>query len=139
MNKTNPFLAWLSGIFAPLTVWLENRGKIKKAEMDRDLSIINNQARLAQSTKDYNHQWEMQSLKDKGKALQFLSYSMFTAPILITVISPEHGATIFKNLESVPPWLVQTWVAINGGVWGIASLKNIVPQFIGAFKQAKQS
>ena len=79
----------------------------------------------------------MQSLKDKDKTLRLFSYSMFTAPILITIISPAHGATIFKNLEGVPPWLIQTWIAINGGVWGIASLKNVVPQFITLVKRAK--
>ena len=137
MTKTNLFLNWLGGLFAPLTQWLENRGKIKQAELDRDLAVINNQAKLVQSTTDNNHNWEMQSLQDKDKTLRFFSYSMFTAPILITVVSPEHGAKIFENLESVPPWLVQTWIAINGGVWGIASLKNVVPQFITLVKRAK--
>lgn len=137
MNKTNPFFAFIGGLFAPLTTWLENRGKLKQAELDRDLAVINNQAKLVQSGVDNNHNWEMQSLQDKDKTLRFFSYSMFTAPILITVISPEHGAAIFKNLESVPPWLVQTWIAINGGVWGIASLKNIVPQFVTLLKRAK--
>jgi len=136
-TKTNPFFSWLGGLFAPLTQWLENRGKLKQAELDRDLAVINNQAKLIQSTTDNNHNWEMQSLQDKDKTLRLFSYSMFTAPILITVISPGHGAEIFKNLDGVPPWLIQTWVAINGGVWGIASLKNVVPQFITLVKRAK--
>ncbi|GAB0109226.1 hypothetical protein PA7559_04930 [Pseudoalteromonas distincta] len=57
--------------------------------------------------------------------------------MLIIIIYQGHGAEIFKNLEGVPPWLIQTWVAINGGVWGIASLKNVVPQFITLVKRAK--
>ena len=133
----NKFFKFLSGIFAPITTAIDYYGQIKKAEKDRDLAVINNQARLAQSTADNNHDWEMQSIRDKDKTLRFFSYSMFTAPILITVVSPEQGAVIFKNLENVPPWLVQTWVAINGAVWGIASLKNVVPQFVGQFRRAK--
>tara|TARA_Y100001956_G_C4097348_1_gene175918 strand:- start:393 stop:692 length:300 start_codon:yes stop_codon:yes gene_type:complete len=91
---------------------------------------------LAQSEKDYNHAWELASLQDKDKLLRFISYFMFTSPILITVFSPEHGAKILSNLESVPPWLVQSWVAINGAVWGIASLKNVIPEFASNFKRA---
>ncbi|MCF7515981.1 hypothetical protein L3V43_20570 [Pseudoalteromonas sp. L23] len=127
--------SWLGVVFSPITQWLKNRGEKQQAAHQRDLAIINNQARLAQSTKDYNHEWEMASLQDKDKTLRFISYFMFTSPILITVISPTHGNQIFTNLESVPSWLVQTWVAINGGVWGIASLKNVVPEFIHNFKR----
>jgi hypothetical protein len=126
------FFAFIS---APITKWLENRGEKVAAEHKRDLAIIGNQARLAQSEKDYNHDWEMANLQDKDKGLRYLSYIMFTAPILIAVVSPENGKQIFANLEAVPSWLVQTWVALNGGVWGIASLKNVVPQFVGAFKK----
>ena len=133
----NKFFKFLSGIFAPITTAIDYYGQIKLAEKNRDLAVINNQARLAQSTTDNNHDWEMQSIRDKDKTLRFFSYSMFTAPILITVVSPEQGAAIFQNLENVPQWLVQTWVAINGAVWGIASLKNVVPQFVGQFRRAK--
>jgi hypothetical protein len=133
----NKFFKFLGGIFAPITTAIDYYGQIKLAEKNRDLAVINNQARLAQSTTDNNHDWEMQSIRDKDKTLRFFSYSMFTAPILITVVSPEQGAAIFQNLENVPQWLVQTWVAINGAVWGIASLKNVVPQFVGQFRQAK--
>lgn len=130
-------MKWLTFLLNPLDTWMKNRAAKAAAEHNRDMALINNQARLAQSEKDYNHNWEMASLQDKDKGLRFFSYCMFTAPILITVVSPTHGAQIFANLENVPPWLVQTWVAINGGVWGIASLKNIIPQFVGQLKGAK--
>lgn len=133
----NKFFKFLGGIFAPITTAIDYYGQIKLAEKNRDLAVINNQARLAQSTTDNNHDWEMQSIRDKDKTLRFFSYSMFTAPILITVVSPEQGAAIFQNLENVPQWLVQTWVAINGAVWGISSLKNVVPQFVGQLRRAK--
>lgn len=127
---------WISGLFSIGKQWLENRKEKQQAKHNRELAVINNQARLAQSEKDYNHAWELASLQDKDKLLRFISYFMFTSPILITVFSPEHGAKIFSNLESVPPWLVQSWVAINGAVWGIASLKNVIPEFASNFKRA---
>ena len=93
--------SFLNFITKPLTQWLKNRGQVKRAEHKRDLAVINNQARLAQSETDYNHEWEMANLRDKDKGLRYFSYCMFTAPILITVISPEYGKQIFKNLEFV--------------------------------------
>lgn len=127
----------LTGLFGIGQQWLANRKEKQQAKHNRELAVINNQARLAQSEKDHNHAWEMASLQDKDKFLRVFSYFMFTSPILITVISPEHGGQIFTNLEIVPNWLVQSWIAINGGVWGIASLKNVVPEFAHNLKRAR--
>lgn len=127
---------WIGGFFSIGKQWLENRKEKQQAKHNRELAVINNQARLAQSEKDYNHAWELASLQDKDKLLRFISYFMFTSPILIAIFSPEHGAKIFTNLESVPPWLVQSWVAMNGAVWGIASLKNVIPEFASSLKRA---
>lgn len=127
----------ITGLFGIGQQWLENRKEKTQAKHKRELAVINNQARLAQSEKEHNHAWELASLQDKDKLLRFISYFMFTSPIMITVVSPQHGAEIFTNLDSVPPWLVQSWVAINGAVWGIASLKNVVPEFAHNWKRAK--
>lgn len=127
----------LTGLFGIGQQWLANRKEKQQAKHNRELAVINNQARLAQSEKDHNHAWEMASLQDKDKFLRVFSYFMFTSPILITIISPEHGGQIFTNLEIVPNWLVQSWIAINGGVWGIASLKNVVPEFAHNLKRAR--
>lgn len=127
----------ITGLFGIGQQWLTNRKEKQQAKHNRELAIINNQARLAQSEKDHNHAWEMASLQDKDKFLRVFSYFMFTSPILITVISPEHGGQIFTNLKIVPNWLVQSWIAINGGVWGIASLKNVVPEFAHNLKRAR--
>ena len=42
---------------------------------------------------------------------------MFTAPILVMVVAPEYGKRIFENLEYVPSWLIEIWIALNGAVW----------------------
>lgn len=131
-------MTWLTGLFsfisAPFAKWVENRGKIKKAELDRDLAIINNQARLASDEASYNHEWEMASLKNQDTSLRWFSFMLFSLPIIITVIAPEYGAVIWVNLDLVPKWLVTVFVSMIGGIWGIAELKKAIPQVVAAYK-----
>ena len=82
-----------------------------------------------------NSEWEMAQLQDKDKILRWFSYTMFTAPIVITVISPEWGKQIFQNLEYAPSWVVEVWIAMNGAVWGLSSLKNVVPSVVGSIRK----
>ena len=109
----------------------------QQAKHKRELAIIDNEARLALSENEANSAWEMAQLQDKDKFLRWFSYSMFTAPILVTVISPEHGKQIFENLEHAPSWLVEVFIALNGAVWGLSSLKNVVPSIVGQIKGNK--
>lgn len=122
----------------PLTKWLENRGKISQAKADRELAVINNQARLAQDTQTNNHEWEMASLRDKDNGLRWFSFWLFALPIIITVLWPEWGKEIFTNLKIVPEWFVQTLVAMIGGIWGIVELKKAAPQFLAAIKDFRK-
>ena len=123
-------------LIEPVKIWLQTRRDKVQAKARRDLAVIDNQTRLAQDEQSNNHEWEMASLQDKDKGLRYISYSIFALPILITVVSPETGQRIFTNLALVPGWWVKTFVAINGGIWGIVELKNAAPQLINAVKKA---
>jgi hypothetical protein len=101
------------------------------------LAVMQNKARLATAETEANSEWEMAQLEDKDRFLRWFSYTMFTAPIVITVLAPEYGRRIFENLEYVPEWMVQVFVAMNGAVWGLSSLKNVVPTFVGQLKGKK--
>jgi len=125
---------FFSFITKPLTQWLKNRGEVSKAKHKREIAVINNQARLASDEQTFNHEWEMASLQDKDKMLRYISFLLFALPIIITVLLPEQGKTIFTNLENVPQWWVKTFIAINGGIWGIVELKNAAPALINAIK-----
>ena len=122
-------------ISAPLTKWISNRGQVKEAEHKRDLAVIENQARLASDKESHNHEWEMASLKNKDNSLRWVSFWLFALPVVITVIAPEHGATIFKNLELVPDWFKGVLISMIGGIWGIVELKKAIPQIISAWKK----
>lgn len=129
MNWLTSTLNFLS---APVTQWVKNRGEVNAAEHTRDLAIISNQARLAQSEETHNHEWEMQSLKGNSRWLRLVCFLQFALPITITCLSPETGKEVFTNLGFVPPWFVQTYMIIVGSIWGIHEFKQAAPAVISA-------
>ena len=131
----------LQSLSAPITKWLSNSGELSLAKHARDLALINNQARLASDKETNNAAWEMSSLKETGRLLRVLCFFIFTAPIIITVISPSSGADIWTNLDLVPEWFMQLFFYMFAGIWGVAELKENVPSIVGALvaRKAKQA
>jgi len=127
--------ALISPVAGLASSWLAGRAAKSKAKAALELAVIENKTRLALSETEANHEWEMSQLQDKDKWLRWFSYSMFTAPILVMVVAPEHGKRIFENLEYVPSWLIEIWIALNGAVWGLSSLKGVVPSVVGSIRK----
>ena len=125
----------LGFISKPITTWIQGRNEINVAKHQRDLAVINNQARLATEKQEYNAAWEMASLQDKDKGLRWFSFILFTFPIVIMVVAPNYGLEVFARLESVPEWMMQIWFYMISGVWGIAILKDAVPQIVAGFRK----
>jgi hypothetical protein len=62
---------------------------------------------------------------------------MFTAPFVVAIFSPEQVQQYFDHaIKSVPEWWQKSYIAITGGIWGISSLKNVVPAVIAGVKRA---
>ena len=80
-------MEWLSFISAPVTQWIKNRGEVKKAEHQRDLAVVNNQARLAESAESHNHDWEMESLKGNSKWLRVFCFIQIALPLNMKSVS----------------------------------------------------
>ena len=120
------------------STWMTNHNEKSMAKHNREVAIIENEARLAQDKESHNSAWEMAQLQDKDKILRWFSYSMFTLPIIITVVNPEWGRQIFENLSYAPSWLVEVFIGLNGAIWGLSSLKNIAPSVVNQIKEIKK-
>ena len=118
----------LSFLVSPVKELITYYREKKQAEHKRDLAVINHQADKAQN----DHNWEMANLVDNDKALRRVSFVMFSSPIILAMAAPEHASIAFQNLNLVPSWMVETWIGINGAVWGLASLKKVVPATISS-------
>ena len=129
----------LQSFIAPIAnlagTFIKNRAEKSMAKHKLELNVLENKARLALAEHEANSEWEMAQLQDKDKILRWFSYTMFTAPIVITVVNPDWGRRIFENLEYAPSWVVEVWIAMNGAVWGLSSLKNVVPSVVGSIRK----
>jgi len=108
----------------------------RKAEHELRIANVRNRQRLAESAQSHNQNWEMASLESNDRLLRIVSFCLFALPLIITVVRPDMGQQIFSNLDTAPEWYVQTFIAINGGVWGIVELKHAAPAFIHGIKTA---
>jgi hypothetical protein len=104
--------------------------ELKKAEVE-------NRARLLRDKASNNHEWEMANLQDKDKILRWISFCMFTWPFIWIYFDPAASAQYFEILdETMPAWYKQTYMGMTGGIWGLSSLKNVVPSLVNGVKNA---
>lgn len=130
----------IGGISNIFSTWLSGRQQKQKAKLDMQLAEMNNKSRLLQAKESNNHAWEMANLTDKDKFLRRLSFCMFSSPFVVAIFFPEHIRIYFQDsISVVPQWWQQTFMAITGGIWGLSSLKNVVPGVVAAFRKPRES
>lgn len=117
-------------------LWWQGRQEIAKSKQEMKKAELENRARLLREEQSNNHEWEMAALTDKDKWIRRLSFIMFSAPFVVAIVSPEHVKIYFDTaISSIPNWFKDTWVAINGAIWGISALKNPISQMANAFSR----
>lgn len=108
--------------------WWTKRCDMKEAEFRTALAIEENRARLAADQMQYNHEWEMASLKSIPKGLKYASFCMFAGPVLMSMLAPFCDIELQKmwdSLNAVPEYWRQGFTCITGAIWGVAQLKDM--------------
>ena len=117
--------------------WFRNKHELTIAQHKTKMNIEENNQRLALSKQNANSAWEIAALKGQDKLVRRVSFFMFAAPFFIATIAPEHVRMYFDvAIMAIPQWWLKTYVSITGTIWGIASLKDILPSiFKGIFNR----
>ncbi len=68
---------------------------------------------------------KLERIKSASKVLRFYSYFLFSAPVIVTVIFPKHGALIWENLKAVPDWHMTIFMGMNSAIWVIGEAGNV--------------
>ena len=94
----------IGAIAKPVDTWIKNKGEKAMAKHKLDLAELENKARLMLSTSEHNASWEMASLTRSSIGLKWASFSLFSIPIILTVVAPLFGQSevatqIWTNLE----------------------------------------
>jgi len=135
-------LSLVKEVFGLGTSWLKHRREKSKAKADLKMAVLNNKTRLASEKETNNSAWEMKALETSGHTLKFLSFTLFALPIIFTVVGPffEDGNVavrqMWENFRLVPDAWMTIYYYITGGIWGIASLKDVVPSVAAGISSA---
>lgn len=115
---------------------IQGHREIRKAEQDRKLAMLENQARLLRDEQSNNSAWEMAQLADSDKLLRRICFFIFSTPFIYAMVDPIAVEEYFHTaLSSIPDWYVKTYMGIVGAVWGISSLKNAIPQVVNFIRK----
>lgn len=126
----------IKGAVGIVTDLVQNRREVQKAEQDRKLAMLENQARLLRDEQSNNSAWEMAQLADSDKFLRRVCFFIFSIPFIYAMVDPTAVQDYFRiALSAIPEWYIKTYMGIIGAVWGISSLKNSIPTLINVFKK----
>lgn len=68
---------------------------------------------------------KVERIKNASRFLRFYSYFLFSAPVVVTVVFPEHGALIWENLKNVDEWFLNIFLGMNSAIWVIGETGNV--------------
>lgn len=105
-----------------------------KGKQELNRAVIDNKIRLAQSTEQYNHEWEMAQLRDQDWFIRRISFILIVAPAFITCFCPSCGEHIFTVFNTLPHWYTEMFGTIMFAVWGIHAIKNPLSSILSAAK-----
>lgn len=134
----------VSGVVTLGKDFFNDRKEIKQAKQALALAEINNKARLMSSQQEYNAAWEMAALKETGRALKWLSFTMLCAPIVLTMFGQYIGfnsTLMWASLKTVPEWWQNIFIAANATIWGTLQIRDMggVGGIINAFRSGNKS
>lgn len=120
------------------STWLTGRNERQKSKIEMDKAEAENIARLLRDKESNNSAWEIATLRDKDKLLRRTSFVMFAAPLVLAMFDPSAVKEYFDTaIQSMPDWWIKSFMGITGSIWGLSSLKNIVPSLLDSFRKGK--
>ena len=134
----NPIGGIVSGITGLISTWLDGKNQKAKAKQAVIQAELENKARLLRDKESNNSAWEIATLRDKDKLLRRTSFVMFAAPLVLAMFDPSAVKEYFDTaIQSMPDWWIKSFMGITGSIWGLSSLKNIVPSLLDSFRKGK--
>lgn len=121
-------LSVATALIGAASSWWTKRCDLKEAEFRTAIAIEENRARLAADQMQYNHEWEMMSLKSIPKGIKYASFCMFAGPVLLSMLAPFcdiHMQKMWDSLSTVPEYWRQCFTVMTGAIWGSAQLKDM--------------
>lgn len=130
--------AILSAAVKPLSdigsQWLDHRKQIADAKADLELAIINNKARLAESTESHNSEKEMKTLEIATPWVRWVIVFHVLALFDVGILWPERAVEVYENLAKMPEWVVGLFVTIFGFYFVVSKLSDKGADMVAAWR-----
>jgi len=125
-----PIIGAVAGLVTTLITGVSDhfKGKqeIKKA-------VVENRVRLAQSDREYNHEWEMKQLENAGWKDDVLFFA-WIGFFIWSGINPEGASKVFAAWENLPDWFLQITFWIVAAVLGVKKIGDYLPSVVNNVK-----
>lgn len=115
-------------VIGGVTDHFKDKRAIKKA-------IVENKIRLAESTQEYNAQWELKALAGKGWMDDVLFLAIL-AMYVYSAVDPEGAAKIFENWKVIPEWFQTVTMALVASIVGVRKLADYGPSLVKGVRDA---
>lgn len=131
-----PLLSGLFGQNGPLGQYLATKSQQIQAKADLDAQIERDKLALSQQLAQAAVDSEKNKLAATSQSFKAFSFILLNIPIVITCLSKVHGADLWGNLNLVPVWYAQLYVAVVFVIWGLPTVANASGTIFQAIQQA---
>ncbi|MGE4469347.1 MAG: hypothetical protein AB7D47_04355 [Desulfovibrio sp.] len=98
-------------------------------------AVVENKVRLAQSSQEFNQDWEMKQLENTGWKDDVLFYA-WLAFFVWSGFDPEGAADVLRAWEALPEWFLQVTFWIVAAVLGVKKIGDYLPGAVRGVRDA---
>ena len=135
-------LPLISGIFGSdgvITQYFKTKADIRQKEQDFKLALLESDIRKATQERQSDSEDVKNRLNATSEGFKQSTWYFFAALIVFSVLFPSKATVMWQNLNIVPDWVQNTFVAMTLVTWGINPVKNGISWFKETAGEALQS
>lgn len=126
-------LTGLFGSSSPITAYLNTKAQAAKAAADLAMQVEVDKKELSKEYASNDLAATQARLNATSQNFKAFSFILINIPIVVTCINRNWGEYIWANLNTVPTWYAQMYVAVVLVIWGIpvaANAANVIFQSV---------
>ena len=134
-------LGVITGIGTMLSSSYKKHQERKIAEHEVLIAKENARKELAMQTVKAELELGQLQIKATNRGFKYFTFLMWFGPFMISTVLPEYGIQVFKNLNQLPEWYVQSCMVIMFAIWGIQAGKDSINHIfagLGSFFKQRQ-
>lgn len=119
-------LTMLSGLFGPISKWLQRKQEIIAAKQAADDAYKLQELKNLDTSARQDGQNSMQRLRSTGTYFKYVTFIMWFYPWVMVQFSQTQALKIFTNMKLLPDFYTNSCVILMFGIWGISVSGQVV-------------